>query len=102
MARPSLTCPSCSVHLTADEVLEACSVSEAESGLLRLRCPRCGEMAFARLADGRLELGVARRDGEGAFRPSTVLAEPDLFVRREAAWVDCWYGRVYRRYPVAA
>jgi len=102
MVRPSLTCPSCAVLLTADEVLEACSVSEAESGLLRLRCPRCGGMAFARLADGRLELGVAARDGEGAFRPSTTVAEPDLYVRREAAWVDCWYGRIYRRYPVAA
>jgi hypothetical protein len=83
-------------------VLEACSVSDPESGLIRLRCPRCEATALARLADGRLELGAVAQEGAGGFRPSTVATEPDLFVRREAAWVDCWHGKVYRRFPVGA
>ena len=101
MKSPTLPCPSCAAPLTATEVLEACSVSDPESGLLRLRCPHCSATGFARLTDGRLELGAVAQEGAGGFRPSTVAAEPDLFVRREAAWVDCWHGRVYRRFPVA-
>jgi hypothetical protein len=94
-----LSCPHCSASLSATEVLEACSVSVAGSELLRLRCPRCGAAAFARLAAGRLELGAA---GEGCagFRPTTFSSEPELFVRWDTSWVDCWHGKVYRRFPV--
>ena len=97
-----LQCPACSAHLTATDVLEACSVSVAESGLVRLQCPRCGAAAAARIADGRLELGAQPPAGGGAFRPTAVLAEPELFVRRDTSWVDCWLRKVYRRFPVGA
>jgi hypothetical protein len=96
-----LTCPACSAPLTATEVLEACSVSVAGSELLRLRCPRCAERALARLADGRLELGAEAAGGGAAFRPMTSSAEPELYVRWDATWVDCWHRKVYRRFPVA-
>ncbi len=101
MTPSSLPCPSCAAPLTTAEVLEACSASDPVSGLISLRCPRCGALALARLADGKLELGTRSPEGTGAFRPSTIAAEPDLFVRRDVAWVDCWHGRVYRRFPVA-
>jgi len=94
-----LTCPACSASLTASEVLEACSVSVAGSELLRLRCPRCAEAALARLADGRLEIGAA---GGESFCATTSSEEPDLFVRWDATWVDCWHRKVYRRFPVAS
>jgi hypothetical protein len=57
--------------------------------------------SLARLLDGRLELGrVAPAEG-GGFHPTAAAVEPDLFVRREPAWVDCWHHKVYRRFPVA-
>lgn len=95
-----LSCPDCSAPLSATEVLEACSVWVAGTGLLRLRCPRCGEAALARLADGQLELGAAWGDGSAGFRPTAASSEPDLYVRRDASWFDCWFGKVYRRFPV--
>jgi hypothetical protein len=82
-------------------VLEACSVSDPSNGLLRLSCPRCGARALARLADGKLELGELIAEGAGGFRPFAVATEPDLYVRRDAGWVDCWHRKVYRRFPVA-
>lgn len=101
MKSPPLSCPSCAAPLTSTEVLEACSASDPESGLLRLDCPRCGATAHARLDNGRLELGTAPAEGLGGFRPSAVAAEPELFVRRDTGWVDCWFGKIYRRFPVA-
>src|SRR5512138_3597853 len=96
-----LSCPHCTASLTASEVLEACSVSVAGSELLRLRCPRCAAATFARLVEGRLELGAPEGEGSASFRPSASSTEPDLFVRRDAGWVDCWHRKVYRRFPVA-
>jgi hypothetical protein len=96
-----LTCPACAASLTANEVLESCSVSLAGCELLRLRCPRCGAAALARLLDRRLELGAPRGEGGAGFRASAISEEPELFVRRDEAWVDCWHGKVYRRFPVA-
>lgn len=96
-----LTCPACSASLTAAEVLEACSVSVAGSELIRLDCPRCGAPGFARIAEGRLELGLRGAEGAGGFRASAASSEPELYVRRDSSWVDCWHGKVYRRFPVA-
>lgn len=93
-----LSCPDCAATLSADEVLEGCSVSEAETGLLRHRCARCGAAALVRMANGSLEIGTAR---DGGFRASTSSPEPELYVRRDGPWVDCWHGRIYRRFPVA-
>lgn len=98
--KPAITCPACSASLTTHEVLEACSVSLADCELIRLQCPRCGGDAFARIGDGRLEVGAAGPGG-AAFSASGVSHEPGLFVRRDATWVDCWHGRIYRRFPVA-
>jgi predicted RNA-binding Zn-ribbon protein involved in translation (DUF1610 family) len=95
-----LNCPGCSAALTATEVLEACSVWVPGSGLLRLRCPHCGQEAFARLDNGQLEVGSAASEAGGAFRPHTSAQEPDLYVRRDESWFDCWFGKVYRRFPV--
>jgi len=100
MTNAPLACPGCAAPLTATEVLEACSVSHAETGLLRFQCPSCGAAALARLEDRRLELGETHPPGGSAFRPTAIAAEPELFVRREPAWVDCWHGKVYRRFPV--
>jgi predicted RNA-binding Zn-ribbon protein involved in translation (DUF1610 family) len=102
MVIAALQCPHCSTPLTATDVLEACSVSVGESGLVRLQCPHCGAAAAARLADGRLELGAHPPAGNGAFLPTAALAEPELYVRRDASWVDCWFRKVYRRFPVGA
>ena len=95
-----LNCPACSASLTATEVLEACSVSVPGSELVRLQCPRCGVAAFARVVQGRLELGPQAGEGGAAFSASAASAEPELYVRRDASWVDCWHGKVYRRFPV--
>lgn len=100
MNNAPIRCPDCSAPLSVVEVLEACSVSVAGSDLLRLRCPRCGEQSYARVGDGRLELGPAAGEGGAGFRPTVTTQQPDLFVRREAAWVDCWHAKVYRRFPV--
>ncbi len=97
-----LCCPACSAPLSATEVLEACSVSVAGAGVLRLRCPRCAEAALARIVDGRIELGAAGGEGGAAFLPTTVSVEPELYVRWDGGWVDCWHRKVYRRFPVGA
>ncbi|MGB8930439.1 MAG: hypothetical protein WCC48_04210 [Anaeromyxobacteraceae bacterium] len=102
MAISHLQCPHCEAQLTATDVLDACSVSVADSGLVRLQCPHCGAAAAARLADGRLELGLQSVPGSGAFQVTTALSEPDLYVRRDESWLDCWFRKVYRRYPVGA
>ena len=95
----TIPCPHCSAELTTAEVLEACTVSISGSGLLRLRCPRCGAEALARLAEGTLEIGQAEV-GAG-FRAAHASVEPGLYVRCDPAWLDCWHGAVYRRFPVA-
>jgi hypothetical protein len=100
MTNAPLPCPRCSAPLSPPEILEACSVTIPETGLLRFDCPRCGGHGFALLSDGRLELGAEATVGT-PFRATATAAEPGLFVRRDAGWVDCWYRNVYRRYPVA-
>jgi hypothetical protein len=97
-----LRCPHCETHLSATDVLEACSVSVADSGLMRLQCPHCAAEAAARLEDGRLELGARPATGSGAFQPTATVAEPELFVRRDPSWIDCWFRKTYRRFPVGA
>jgi hypothetical protein len=93
-------CPSCSAPLSTSDVLDGCSVSIPQTRLFRLHCPHCGAQALARLANGSVELGAAAGEGGARFLATSVAAAPDLFVRQEAAWVDCWHGRVYRRFPV--
>lgn len=95
-----LNCPDCAATLTATEVLEGCSVSVATTGLLRHRCARCGAAAYVRMANGSLEIGTGG-DGAASFRATTSSLEPELYVRRDGPWVDCWHGKVYRRFPVA-
>ena len=102
MVLARLQCPNCATQLTATDVLDACSVSAPESGLIRLQCPHCGAEGAVRLQDGQLELGVQPQGASSTFLPTATLAEPDLFVRRDGGWVDCWFRKIYRRFPVGA
>jgi hypothetical protein len=101
MPSDALHCPHCRGPLTPTDVLEACTTTDPGTGLLRLSCPACGARAMVRLQDGRLELGTLPAP-DGPFVPAATAEALDLFVRRDPAWVDCWLGKVYRRFPVDA
>jgi hypothetical protein len=79
-------------------VLDGGSVAIPGAPLLLFRCPHCAGRAWARLADGEVAVGQERAD-PGRFEPSSRAADPHLSVRLDAAWLDCWYGGRYRRFP---
>jgi hypothetical protein len=95
VSAPENACPHCHVPLAPAEVLDAGTVAIPAACVVQFRCPRCSVPAWARLGDGTLALGPAQ--GDPARFPAA--AAPDLSVRPDCAWMDCWYAGKYRRYP---
>lgn len=93
MAPATVACPHCQEPLATGEVLDAGTFAVPETSLLHFRCPRCRGPAVARLGEGHLQVGA----GSDRFLGAAV--DPSLSVRPEAAWLDCWHGGRYRRFP---
>lgn len=98
MSPPAIACPHCKVPLATPEVLDAGTVAIPGAPVLQFRCPHCDAGAWARLADGELALGPANGDPD-RFAPTL---DPELSVRPDGGWLDCWYAGRYRRFPVRA
>lgn len=98
MPASTAACPSCRAQLTADEILDAGTLAIPEASLLELRCPRCTGDAWARLAEGAIELGAAQAE-PARFAPSAAAPAPGLSVRPAGTWLDCWHAGRYRRFP---
>lgn len=86
--------------LPAADVLDGGTVCIPESALVHVRCPRCGELAWAQVMDGHIALGAPVTDID-LFRPASSAAAPHLSVRPDRRWLDCWYEGRYRRFPAA-
>jgi hypothetical protein len=95
-----IRCPHCSAELPAAEVLDGGTVCVPERALVHVLCPRCDEIAWAEVKDGHIALGPPVADAD-LFRPRSSAAAPQLSVRPDQCWLDCWYEGRYRRFPAA-
>jgi hypothetical protein len=86
------------VRLATEDVLEGGTVWIPEASILQSRCPSCAASVWARLGDGQVAVGAAKRD-PALFQPAMTAADPQLSLRPEAGWLDCWHEGRYRRFP---
>jgi hypothetical protein len=91
-----IACPHCHASLATPDVLDAGTVALPGAPVVLFQCPRCDATAWAHLADGELAIGPA--NGDPARFPRA--RDPELSVRPDRSWLDCWHGGRYRRYPV--